>query len=429
MAIDGSTADGYFKDVFGDLEDTVPEYAVLANKIPYTQRQRLGEHYAFAVRMTRGHGVTFRSGAASMTAFALNPVRSGQFREAQVSGSSLVARESFAYKPVLSATREGKEAFGDLFEEGVMDLYEGSYFYLEMQLLYGQTSIGAFAEAGAAAAQQTLLLTAASSAPGLWAQMEGALFDVYVDETFAVKRNATGTFTCDSIDYDASTGQVSLTFTASSTAEADAITVNDIIVPVGWYDSVDGHQSMAGLNRIITNTGTIFNIDASQYSTWRGNTLPAGGALTFKTVTTAAVPIAVRTNLNDELDCLLSPKTWTDLNDDVASVRRFLEKQGDAEATFGTDEIVYHGPTGKIRIVPHPMVKGGDAFLGSCSRNAKMVGASKPTFDLGVEGQNARFLRELPDNAGFEIRTMWDLAIFSPRPRGWTKISGIVNTA
>ncbi len=433
MAVDGSTADGYFKEVFGDLEDTVPEYIVLANKIPYKNSQRLGEHYIFPVRMSRGHGVTFSSGANSMTAFALNAVRSGQMRQAQVAGSAFVGRESFAYKAVMSATKKGPEAFGDLFEEGVMDLYETAHFYNELQLLYGQKPIGTFGAAGSSStSSQDVVLTAVSSAPGLWAQMEGALFDVYTDDTFGTKRNATGTFTCDGIEHDPDTGVITLSFTASVGAEAGAIVSGDVITPAGWYDDTgSAHNTMAGLDRIITTqTGTIFNIDAGVHKTWRGNLFPLGSApLSFKKLIVGAVPIATRTNLTKELDCFISSRTWTDLNDNVASVKRFLDKQGDSEATFGTDEIVYKGPTGNIRIVAHPMVKQGEAFMGSCEQNAKMVGASKPTFDLGVEGQNTRFLRELENNAGFEIRIFWDLGIILPKPRGWVKISGIANAA
>lgn len=71
------------------------------------------------------------------------------------------------------------------------------------------------------------------------------------------------------------------------------------------------------------------------------------------------------------------------------------------------------------------MVKTGDCFLGDPS-TIKRIGTTDLTFNLGVEGQAQRFLRELENNAGFEFRCLWDQAIVITQPRAWTKVSGLV---
>jgi len=421
MAVDGSTAEGYFKDRYGQLETTIPEHVKIAKAIKYEQRERLGENYQFPVRMQRAHGVTFASGSTSLTAFTLNAVKSGQLKEASISGSSFVGRESFAYKAVLSASAKGPQAFGDLFDEGVEDLYNTAWFYLEMMLLYGTTSIGAFAAAGSSAATQDIALTAASSAPGLWTQMVGAYIDVYDVVAYTTKRNTSNNIEVTGVDYDQSTGQITLSLSGNAT-ELDSIAAADIIVPKGAASAM-----MSGLDKLITaTTGTVNGISVATYKQWRGNTYSVGSAAaTFGKITRASVQPAVWCGSMD-VDCFISTATWADLNNNTAALRQLTKHEGKVE--LGTSELVYHGPVGLIRIMPHAMVKGGEFFMGSCSRNAKRVGASDVTFNLGVEGQNARFLMELSNSAGFEIRTMWDQGVFLRKPRGWVKGTAIVNS-
>ena len=118
---------------------------------------------------------------------------------------------------------------------------------------------------------------------------------------------------------------------------------------------------------------------------------------------------------------------WATMWDNnTAALRQLTKHEGKVE--LGTSEIVYHGPVGMIRIKPHPMIKGGEFIMGNAEKNAKRVGASDVTFNLGVEGQNERFLLELANSAGFEIRTMWDQGVFLRKPRGWVKGTNIVNS-
>lgn len=427
MAVTGATADGVFKDVFGELENTVPDWSVILQDIPFKERARLGEQYSFPVRLQRGHGITLESGSNSLTAFTLNAVKTGQHKEAQVSGSTLVGRESFAYKAVAAATGNNKQAFTDLFMDGVEDLYNTAGFYLEAFMLYGQTSFGAFAAGGTASATQDIALTAASSAPGLWAQMEGAYIDVYSDTTFGTKRNASNDVEVTGIDFDPDTGQVTLSLSGNS-SELDAIVAGDICVPKGFYSS--GHKTLAGLDKITTNTGTLFNIAAGTYPAWAGHTYSAGSAAaTFSKITKACVAIAVRCPpMKEALKAYVSPMTWTDLNNNAAALRRYTQDTS-GSVSLGTGKITYHSVAGQtIEIVSHPMVKGGEAFIGFPSLGCR-GGVTEPTFDLNKgTGQNPRFLLELSGSAGFEIRTMWDQFLILRKPRGWVKLTDIVNS-
>jgi hypothetical protein len=428
MAVDGSSAEGMWKDVFGELENTVPEHAMLAKDIPFKDRARLGKNYVFPVRLRRGHGVSFANGATSLTAFTLAAVRSGQTDDATVSGAMFVGRESFAYKAVAAGLSGGKQAFTDVFADGVEDLYTTAGFYLEAFMLYGQTSFGAFSEAGPNATTATLDISVASTAPGLLAQLEGAAIDVYSDTAFGTKRNSNALIGITGFSYDPGTGVGQLSIAGNAT-DIDAIAVGDVFVPVGFYNS--GHMTVAGLDKILTTTsGSLFGIDTGTYPVWAGTTYDVGSAaVTFLKMIKAGISIAARCpHMDEAIKVYCSPATWTDLNNNHAALRRMGEStKGGLD--LGAKKITYYSNAGSsIEIVSHPMVKQGEAFMGFPSL-ATRGGVSDITFNLNKEtGQNERFLRELPDSAGFEIRVMWDQFMILRKPKGWTKLINIVNS-
>jgi hypothetical protein len=428
MTIDGTTGEGLWKDVFGELENTVPEHAMLATDIPFKERAKLGKNYVFPVRLRRGHGITLAGGSTAFTAFALNAVRSGQTDDATVQGSMYVGRESFAYKAVAAGLANGKQAFTDVFTDGVEDLYTTAGFYLEAMLLYGQTSFGTFNEAGPNSTTATLDVSVASCAPGLLAQMEGAAIDVYSDTAFGTKRNSNAVVVITGFLYDPGTGVGQLSLSGNAT-DIDAIAVGDVFVPSGWYNS--GHMSFAGLDKILTTTsGTMFGIDVGTYPVWGGTTYDVGtAAVTFLKMIKGCVNIATRCPyINEEIQVYASPMTWTDLNNNHAALRRMAEStKGGLD--LGTKKITYYSNAGSsIAVRSHPMVKQGEFFAGFTSV-ATRGGVSDVTFNLNKEtGQSERFLRELPDNAGFEIRVMWDQFLILRKPKAWFKGINVVNS-
>lgn len=430
MTWNATTADGIWKTVFGKLEDTIPEYAIAQKRYEHSSKYSLGKQAEFNIRVRRSHGVTFSSGDASLDAFTLNSPVTGQLKPAQVKGSTLIMRERLGYKATLAALEEGPKAFAPLYGEAVTDVWRGMHFYLEALMFYGQVGWGIFAEAGTSTTSTTLKLTAASSAPGLWAQMEGALVDVW-DPTFTTKRNSNADIVIAAIDFaisGASAYQVSLSITGNAT-DIDAIAVSDVVVPKGFYDGSLGHQTMAGFDKICTNATSLFGIDAATYKVWAGSSLALGNTeLNFAKLTKAQVLIAVRCGLSESpLDVWIPPSAWADLNADVAATRRSAgNEKGRVE--FGAREIAFYGVTGEMVLRPHPVVKCGDTFVGMEDYIVRS-GVSKPTFDHPAKEGNSRFLRELADNAGFEFRGLWDQFVLNTKPRSWVKVSEIQSSA
>ena len=450
-AVTTSQLDGFFKRVYGDdLEALVPEFAIVAKKIPFQKADKIGDSFRFPCKLTRSQGYTWNGTAAGAgTAFALNDPISLVTREANITGSEFVLRERLSYG-VVSRSGGKEESFGPALDEVVLDMTESAAFQREMALLYGgsDTGIGSFVLAGythaaPAGVVATAVLTAQSWAGGLWAQMEGAEIDVYSDPvTFGIaneKLNVNEAITITSIDPDTrslslSGSAVDLTLIGTRLAIAAPNAQSAFIYPRGAF-STAGPGAVAtagnwfnGLDAIISNTGTLFGISAATYNLWRGNVYNnAAAALSAANLQKAMSRAAVR-GLMEDVTVLVSTYTWTDLmNTTLGSNRVYNDKSPDSEFTSGSKSIKFFGVNGVMEIVPHPMVKAGDTFIVPMKRCLR-IGSTDITFRLPDAGPD-RFVRQLSDAAGFEIRNYFDQGLIITHPARCVKITNIVPTS
>lgn len=425
MAVTGASLEGWFKEIYGDKTNLVPEFAVCRERVKFSTRERLGDTYQFPVRVQRGQGWTWKGGSDSLTAFTLNSIRSGATKNASLSGAMFVHRDSIAYKVIMSAAGS-KEAFGDVTAEVVQDMLETLNAQLEIALLYGGTNLGTLGVAGASATTQAYYLTSATSALGLWAQLDGAAVDVFSSD-FVTKRN-TNALVVSLADYDTTNKRVTFSLTGDA-ADNAAVGSGDVIVPYGAQAAGGSAAWFSGLDKIVTNSGSLFGIDAASYPVWKGTSLSAGSAaLTFSVLNRAGAMVAMRSG-TQKSSVLISTQTWGDVNNDLAAIRRENENRGRIE--LGTQAITFYGPAGAMELIPHPMVKAGEAFVVDFGR-MKRVGASDITWGLPGEyesmGAPDKFLTQLTDAAGFEMRGAFDQALICTRPRALAKVTSIVNS-
>ena len=54
----------------------------------------------------------------------------------------------------------------------------------------------------------------------------------------------------------------------------DAVPAGTVATDVIYYKGAKGKEAV-GIHRILTNTGTLFGIDAAQYNLWKGNSVSA----------------------------------------------------------------------------------------------------------------------------------------------------------
>lgn len=425
MTVNLSTADGWFKERYGKLSDTIPKFGVMRERIAFKNSERIGDSYHFPVRVQRSHGWTLQGGSSAADAFALNAVKTGQMRDAQVTGSAFVMRESFGYVALSRAT-DNIVAFGDLFDESVEDITNTANAVQEICHLYGQTNLGAVVAAGSSSATVSYSLTAASSSLGMMSQLEGAYVDVY-NAARTTKRNTTGTLEVTLVDWDDTNQRVTFSLTGAAGDNA-AVQAGDVLVLRG-ADVATSEEEFAGLDKIATNTGTLFNISAATDKVWKANVMTAGSAaLNFQRLTRAAVPIAARSG-ESMASALVSLPTWADINNDSAALRRLSASEG--KLSFGAKSISYHGVSGELELIPHPFLKHGEAFIVDFEQ-FRRVGSSDLTFETPeatLNGGQTRYIIPLASNAGCEIRCWWDQGLVNRKPRSITKVTDIVNTA
>lgn len=423
MSVSITTLDGFFKERYGDaVENAVPSGGndIIASKIRFQEADKLGDSYHEPVRLRRSMGWTFAGGALAGTAFALNDVVSGQTKDASVTGNEFLLRDQMAYG-VISRAASSMEAFGRAFDEVVADMTESSLLARELCLLYGSDDIGTIESVTGSGTSRTWVLTLGGTSAAIWYQFEGARLDVFDGAT---QRNTAAPITVEHvevIDTGTDKGKVELTVSGDA-GDLTACVANDVLVPKGAKDNW-----MVGISAVAKNTGTLYGIDASQYGLWKATSMDNGSAVaTMATLLHALKKNALKSGMGQR-SALCSLSTWTDLNNNIAALQRFLDSKQKAGVDLGTSGINVQSNKMQLDIEPHPLMKEGELLIVDW-RKFKRVGSRDHSWRLPVSGQQERFFHELPGQAGFELRCYWDQALFCRRPGSITRIFNIKNS-
>lgn len=396
---------GFFKEVYADkLQELIPEGLKLVNMIKFIGKEKQGGNlFHQPVILGMEHGVTFAS--SDDDAFNLNPPVAGQIRDAQVRGNPMVMRSLLGYSAA-SRSVGGKNAFMDATKYIVANMLRSMSKKLEIHLLYGQVGYGTVS----AASTTVVTITTAEWAPGIWAGGEGMPIEIR-DASGAVSR---GEFTIASVDMDART------ITLNANAQAAGVVSTDVIYHKGAYGN-----EFAGIHKILTNTGTLFNISAAQYNLWKGNSYGAAGALSFAKLTKASAR-PVEKGLDSKLTFFVNPRGWADLLNDQAALRMYDQSYTTAQLQNGAKSLKFHSQNGELEIIPSIYIKEGYAY-GLSLEEFMRVGSSDISFKR--PGYGDEFFRDLENAAAYELRLYTDQAVFCMAPGKSVLITGIVNAA
>lgn len=396
-----TTLNGLFKEVYASkLENLIPDGVKLLNMVPFVSRQyQEGSLYHQPVVLGLEHGVTYSTGG---DAFTLNAAIAGQIKDAQVQGAQLVLRSILSYTAASRSVGGGTKAFEDATKFLVGNMLRSVSRKLEMELFYGGVGIATInAPVGLVITIQT-----PEWAPGVWAGAEG--MPINFRTSAGVDHGST---TVTSVDMDARTVTV---------ASAMAAALNDLIYVDGSYGN-----EFAGVHKILTNTGTLFNIDAAAYNLWKGNQFPCGSAAISFTKIQQAVARAVEKGLDSEVIVLVNPRGWANLLSDQAALRQYDSSYKSNEAANGAESIKFYGQNGVIEITPSTFVKEGYAYI-LCKDDWMRIGSTDVTFRR--PGQGDEFFRDLESAAGYELRCFTDQAMFCSAPGKQVLMTLIVNS-
>jgi len=431
---------GLFFESYGDdVLNLIPEVAKLVKLINFVERDKeLGNKYHQPVIVASEQGVTYA--AADAGAFALEESISMTMQDAQVQGAQMLLRSAMSYDAAARASNT-KKAFVKGTELLIENMMESLTKRLEICLLHGQVGIGEIAigdfdETAPSATTATFVVTAASWATGIWSGLEGAKLFFFSDSSLTISAGTNLNANADTDQNVIITAVNVDTRTISVSGSAAAIEdINDVsatkALRIYFKGTVAGtgasfkYNEMAGMKKIITNTGILFNIDAGAYNLWRGNMVTTSGQMTMGKLL-AALSKPVQRGLNEKVVACVNPDTWANLASDLAALRRFDGSYDKKKGENGTENLVFYSQNGEIEIISHNIVKAGELFVFPPKR-CKRIGAQEISFK--TPGRDDEIFLHLPNNAGFELRVYSDQSLFVETPSRTLYVDGFVNAA
>lgn len=404
-----ATINAWVKEIYADnIQSLIPDGVRLVKMIKFSQGEKeLGDNYIQPVTLTHEFGFTVGSGD-----FTLNNAIAAVYGEAQVAGKNLLLRTAISYDAMAKASNS-KKAFMKWSEQIIGNMTSSFTKRLEILHFYGGTGLATVSAVSDSTGTNTLTVLPASWASGIWAGSEGMQLDAY---TVAAKQNTNAALTVSSVSLAART----VTVIGNSTDTA-AIDVGSVLYFRGNYGA-----EMNGIDKIVTNAGSLYNIDAAVYALWAGNSYSVAGALTFKKIQ-HAISLAVNKGLDEKVSVFLSPATFADLNTDLSALQRFGDNYKKTKGEQGVESICFYGVNGECEIIPSIYVKEGEAFAIPLTK-FKRLGATDVTMRMPGQSED-QFVLQRQESASYEMRLFTDQNLFCERPSHCVKLTGIVNGA
>ena len=187
-----------------------------------------------------------------------------------------------------------------------------------------------------------------------------------------------------------------------------------------YFNGTKG-KDFVGIDKIITTSGTLFDIVNTTYTLFKGNEYTASGALSLSQII-AATENAVAQGLMEDVCAYVPISAWNTLAATESGLRRYDGSYKNAKAENGVQSLAFYGANGKIEIEPHPIVKAGEVFI-IPKKQFIRVGATDVTFQTPGMDSTEIFL-QLPSNAGYEVRAYADQALLCMAPAKCTKVTG-----
>lgn len=411
-----------FKEVYGDLQNLIPEDFPLAEAIPFSQKEKVGEKYVEAVCLTMETGWTLSS---STDAFELNAARAGTVKQAEVTPYITVLPSIVPWGVMSRSAGGGAKAFADATRYVVRNnikshgrLQEILRLYARADSLLGYVSYATATYRGAAfvngtgtingitftnginAASKLILLAPGSFAAGIFTAAEGASVNEVNSSGVIV---ASGNLVSVNTEY----GYIGVSYTPVAASSTTSHRV--------CFDGMQDDQDFYGIQKILsTQSGTLFGINTSTYSLWQGNVVNlANTKLTLAKIQTAIANAVNKGGLEDDIVLYCNPRSWAGIASTEAGLRMYDESYSPKSAENGFEAIKFHAQNGTLLVKPHRCVKEGDAFglvLPSWIRS----GSSEISFT--VPGAPGELIYPLQNQAGYAFRTFSDQFIFCHMP-------------
>lgn len=416
---DVTTMAGNFKEKYAqDILRLIPASNKLTRKVPFTQTPKLGNYFHRPVILTDEHGFTYSGGANAGSAFTLNASVALTSKDAQVQGSEIALKSTVSYGALHRGAGQEK-AVEDTLSLLFKTMQKSASKRLELAMLYGQRGIGTLNATSGSSTTRTYTLTTSAWATGIWMGMVNAPLDVYQsDLTTKINTNASVLVT----SVIPASRQITVSGNATDLTSIDTYNGGGADRATFFFLGANGNE-MAGIDKIVTNTGSLFGIDASAYELWKGTSYPVGSAaLTLGKIQDAAA-VAAGAGLDEGATLYVNTRTFGNIVTDQAALRKYDARYNSANMENGAESVTFYAQTGTLQIEPHIFVKEGEAFMVPTDRIMR-VGSTDWTFNM-PDGES--FFYNDPSVAGYVLRMYTDQGILIESPARCVKFTGIVN--
>lgn len=403
------TLPGLFKEVYSKLGlvQACPTWAICQDKYPFEKGEAIGEAYVVAVTLSKEGGFVYAPSSGSNAVPPSPTPIAASIQHAKIQSYAIYLASQLAYAAAARAASQGKAAFKSAYAAVLQNMKFSHMYRLECSLLYGQSGLG-IVDSNTSG---VLVLTEASFAPGIWgAGLKGNVIEAFTT-TAASATQHNGDLTISAVDI--SDRSVTVTGTNAAVVQNDVLYFKSARTTTGWNECV-------GLYKILTNTGTLFDIDAATYDSWASQLLTVSGQVSLTVIMRLAAKC--QSYGLEEAMLWIAPERFSDLAADEAALRRYNDAGSNAKR--GPQSIVFNMGGVAIEIMSHPMLKLGHAFL-LPQDEVHRIGSTDVTMSL--PGSDEELSVQVSNLTAIEFRSMSDQGIFIEVPAKAGLLDGLTS--
>lgn len=388
------------------VNNLVPSSAIVQKLVPkLSKANKTGRKFLWPVALTLENGVTY----GDQTAFSYEDDVAGVYDEIELDSNPCVLKSRVALG---AANRMANDETTFITHMSLRsgNMKESLMKRAEISCLYGKTGLASVSSiTSGGTTEETITITDASWAPGIWGGMEDSLLEI---RNGASKVNSNADVVLKSVDWE----NKKITVTGNSTDLGNIANGHDVFFKGSYANDFHGIDSQ------LTNTGTLFGIDASTYQLWKANSLTVSGALTMAKILKGVAKAVGKGGLAEDSVLLVSATTYENLNSDISALRMYDGSYKKEKGRNGVSGICYEAQSGEVKIIAHPMVKEGEAFL-TPKRGMRRVGATEISFGFG----DGEYFEKLEGSAGYQLLAQYDWALLIEKPAKCVKYTSITN--
>jgi len=417
MANEVATLNGLFKDQYANkVQDLVPDHVKLYNAVKFDESKKTGDNYVEPVILSLESGFTY--GGADGGLFILAEAKEFKMSKATVKARELVLRSAISIGALNRAASNSQSI------ERAMDLMVGNmlksiYHRLEIQMFYGQSSLGSVKTVNTVTtATKTIEIKDSEWAAGIWNGTSGAAIEIFDTALAAVV-----TAPIEIVGYSLSAKTVTVKRVDGQVFDAttDALAVGDLIYFKG---AVTPHATPSevlkneflGIHAISEERVSLFGVSNANEPLFQGSIVDVGASAGAPAILSQAkieegISAMVEKGLMEEEVCVyVNPKQWDDLLTEQDAKRRHTSPSDSVKS--GAREISFFGQNGTIIIKASTFVKEGYSYI-VAEKDLKRIGSTEVTFKR-PDGEE--FFKLLEGKNGVEMRCITDQALFTSKP-------------